>query len=268
MRVVQISDTHHSTEYGHFSGNTEMLLRDLVQAKPDLIIHTGDVSMDGAGHVRDLELSRQWNDQLPAAVLSVPGNHDVGDLASFRADQPVNEARLRAWRDTFGPDRWMIEKSEWCLIGINAMLLGTGHAEEEEQFAWLASVLDDDRPIALFLHKPLCISRMDEAARGYWTVAPGPRKRITSLLTGKQVLLIASGHLHIQHQHTVEGVRHVWCPAASFVVGDSQEDLGGERRIGYVTHDFQADSVTSRFIRPDGARDLLLDPVRTEIYPD
>ena len=105
MRVIQISDTHHSIEHDHFSGNTDLLQKDLVQSQPDLIIHTGDVSMDGAGHIRDLELSRHWNDQLAATVLSVPGNHDVGDLEDFRPDQPVNETRLQAWRDIIGPDR-------------------------------------------------------------------------------------------------------------------------------------------------------------------
>ena len=152
------------------------------------------------------------------------------------------------------------------------MLLATGHAEEEEQFAWLASALDDDRPIALFLHKPLCVSRMDEGECGYWTVAPAPRQRIASLLAGKQVSVIASGHLHIQHQQTVEGVNHVWCPTASFVVGASQEDLarlshrgcgrhGGQmadrqgenrRSMWFIVQDFRR-SMSAIWPRPSGS---------------
>ena len=159
MRVIQISDTHHSVEHDHFSCNTDLLLQRLKTSTPDLIVHTGDLSMDGAANVRDLEFSRQWNDQLPAAVWSIPGNHDVGDLETFRPDQPVNETRLKAWQNVIGPDRWKIVKGDWCLIGLNAMLLGTGHPEEEEQFAWLASILDDELPIALFFHAALARTR-------------------------------------------------------------------------------------------------------------
>ena len=266
MRIIQISDTHLSVEHQHFSRNTDIIAASVAETGADLIVHTGDVSMDGALHRRDLELARDWNDRFSAEMLSIPGNHDVGDLAVFRPDQPLNDARLAAWRDVMGADRWTRTLGGWDLIGLNAMLFGTGHAEEEEQFAWLASVLGDARPIALFTHKPLCIDDLEEGARGYWTIAPGPRARLIELLAGKPVKLIASGHLHIERQRVIGGCEHVWGPASSFVVGDSQEDLGGVRRLGYVEHTFDGDAVTSRFVRPEGLEDLLLDPARDEIY--
>ncbi|MGI9425231.1 MAG: metallophosphoesterase family protein, partial [Hyphomicrobiaceae bacterium] len=200
-------------------------------------------------------------------VLSLPGNHDVGDLAANRPEQPVTEARLAAWHRVLGPDRWARDLGGWRLIGLNAMLVGTALPEEAEQLAWLTSVLRDDRPTALFLHKPLCIDELAEGPRGYWTVAPEPRARLVALLADKPVKLIASGHLHIQRQRTIDGVSHVWCPASSFVVGESQEDLGGERVLGYVEHTFDEDSVVSRFVRPDGLEELLIESIREAIYP-
>ena len=154
----------------------------------------------------------------------------------------------------------------WQLIGLNAMLLGTGHPQEAEQFAWLASTIQSDRPIALFTHKPLCIDSLKEGPRGYWTIPPEPRARLLEILADKPVKMIASGHLHIHRERTIGDITHLWGPAASFVVGASQEDLGGERTLGYIEHTFATDTVTSRFIRPDGLVDLLLDPVRSEIY--
>lgn len=267
VRIIQISDTHLSARHRHFSRNTDIISARISQTSADLIVHTGDLGMDGAGDTRDLELSRDWLDQLPTEVLCVPGNHDVGDLASIRPDQPVDEARLSMWLHTIGPDRWVRDAGGWRLIGLNAMLFGTGHPEEENQFRWLEAVAANDRPIALFLHKPLCIDDLHEGSRGYWTIAPKPRARLVALLADLPVKLIASGHLHIERKREFGGVSHVWCPAASFVVGDIQEDLGGTRRLGYVVHDFGGETVTSRFVRPDRLEDLPIDPVIHEIYP-
>jgi alkaline phosphatase D len=267
LRIIQVSDTHHSVEHHHFKDNTDHLASALAAETVDLIIHTGDLSMDGAGQTSDLELAKQWNSQLPAEVLSMPGNHDVGDLSSNRPTQPVNDSRLGHWRDVIGPDYWVRDIGGWRIVGLNAMLLGTGHGAEEQQSAWLATVLNADQPIAVFLHKPLCIDHVAEAPRGYWTVPPDPRARLLGLLAGQPVKLIASGHLHIQRQKTIDGINHVWAPAASFVVGASQEDLGGERRLGYVEHIFGKDSVESRFIRPDAMEERVIDSVGREIYP-
>lgn len=266
MRIIQISDTHLSVEHDDFADNAMAFAAALATCKPDLFIHTGDLSMDGAIHAHDLELAKRWNDALPAEVLSLPGNHDVGDLPVFRPDQPVDNERLNRWRTRIGPDRWCRDQGGWRLIGLNAMLLGSNHPDEDAQFIWLANALETDLPVAVFLHKPLCIDDIEEGPCGYWTVAPEPRRRLWSLFEGCRLGLIASGHLHIQRRKTVDGIHHVWSPASSFVVGAAQQDLGGERTLGYVEHEFGPDSVTSRFVRPEGVEDRLLDPVAKKIY--
>ena len=68
-------------------------------------------------------------------------------------------------------------------------------------------------------------------------------------------------------QKAFGNVNHVWGPAASFVVGASQEDLGGERRLGVIEHVFTSTGVTSTFIRPEGLEDLLIEPVQHILYP-
>ncbi|MEM7749948.1 MAG: metallophosphoesterase [Pseudomonadota bacterium] len=270
MRIIQISDTHLSVKHDHFVRNAEIISQHVRQQSPDLIIHTGDLSMDAAGGVvADLEMARDWNAALPAEVLSIPGNHDVGDLPSLRADQALDDERLAQWRDTIGgPGYWVRDLNGWRLIGLNTMLCSTGHPAEEEQLVWLEQQLSDSQPIALFTHKPFCVDKMDEGPCGYWTIAPEPRARLLSLLAGKPVKLIASGHLHIQRHKVIDGVDHIWSPASSFVVGPMQQDLGGDRVIGYVEHVFEADRVISRFVRPDGVEDLVFDTHRKTIYPD
>ena len=54
MRVIQISDTHLSPGKTHFLDNWPPLARWIAEQQPDLVIHTGDVTVDGAGVEEDL----------------------------------------------------------------------------------------------------------------------------------------------------------------------------------------------------------------------
>ncbi len=267
FRVIQISDTHLSVRHDHFAANVEAVRRHVVGAAPDLVVNTGDLCMDGAGDARDLDLAADWHASLGVPVRAVPGNHDVGDIAAIRPDQLVDDARLAAWRARFGGDFWAMDVEDWRLVGLDAMLFGSGHAEEERQYAFLAHAAATDRRLALFLHKPLFIEREDEGPRGYWTVKPAPRARLFAAIGAADLGLVASGHLHIARARPIDGVDHVWGPSAAFVCGPIQEDLGGERVIGVAEHVFAGREVVSRFVRPEGVADTPLDPVHDEIYP-
>ncbi len=267
MRIIQISDTHLSPTHGFFAANLAATARWLAADDPALIVHTGDLSMDGAGTAEELAAAAKWSGCFAPLVLSVPGNHDVGDHAAIKPTQTVDDSRLAAWRTAVGPDRWSLDRGGWRLVGLNAMLLGTGHAEEDAQFAWLEATLNTALPVALFLHKPLFIEDPAEGPHGYWTVTPEPRRRLMSLMAGANVRLVASGHLHVHRQFRHGDIDYVWGPAASFVCGDSQPDLGGARSLGAVEHVFGPDSVTSRFIRPEGLEDLTIEPVQHILYP-
>ena len=48
MRIIQISDTHLSPGKAHFADNWPPLARWIAEQRPDLVIHTGDVTVDGA----------------------------------------------------------------------------------------------------------------------------------------------------------------------------------------------------------------------------
>ena len=78
-RVVQISDTHLSPKKTHFAGNWKPLLAWVAAQRPDLVVHTGDVTVDGADVEEDLRHCAELLRSLPAPVLAVPGNHDVGE---------------------------------------------------------------------------------------------------------------------------------------------------------------------------------------------
>jgi len=168
MRIVQISDTHLSAVKAHFADNWAPLAEWIAAERPDLVIHTGDVTVDGADVEEDLRYAVELMSHLGIRYLAVPGNHDVGDAGHPR--QPVTGERLERWRAHFGPERWIEDVEGFRLIGLDAMLLGGGHPEEVAQREWLEAAMAnaEGRCLAWFLHKPLFLDSPDEGDTGYW----------------------------------------------------------------------------------------------------
>jgi 3',5'-cyclic AMP phosphodiesterase CpdA len=267
MRIIQITDTHLSPGKAHFAGNWPPLAQWITAHRPDLVIHTGDVTVDGAAIEDDLSHASGLMRELGVRSLAVPGNHDVGDAVHPR--QPVTGERLARWRRYFGPDRWIEDVAGWRLVGIDAMLLGSGEAEEAEQTAWLAAMMVEagDRPTAWFLHKPLFLDDPAEDDTGYWSVKPEPRARLMALARRHRVRLVASGHLHKAHDTVRDGTRFLWAPASSFLVGAMQPQMPGEKRLGAVIYEFNARQVAAEIADVPGLARHWLDDVVAEVYP-
>ena len=92
MRLVPISDTHLSRDKPLFVDNWALLAAWIADQHPDPVIHTGDVTADGAGVEAELSFSAHLIDELGIRWRAVPGNHDVGDARHAR--QPVNAGGL------------------------------------------------------------------------------------------------------------------------------------------------------------------------------
>ena len=244
MRIIQISDTHLSPGKAHFTDNWAPLARWIGEQSPDLVIHTGDVTVDGADVTEDLRYAAELMRGLGVRFRAVPGNHDVGDPRHSR--QPVNGERLQRWRAHFGPDRWVEDVEDCRLIGFDAMLLGSGEREEGLQADWLDGVMRAaaDRRIAWFLHRPLFLDSPDEGDTGYWSVKPQPRSWLVERVQRHSVALVASGHLHKAHDFVRNGTRYIWGPSSAFLVGPRLKapPMAGEHRLGAV-------STTSRRVR-------------------
>ena len=84
MRLIQISDTHLSPGKAHFADNWAPLARWIAEQRPDLVIHSGDVTVDGAEVEEDLRYCAELMRGLGVRFRAVPGNHDVGDAGSRR----------------------------------------------------------------------------------------------------------------------------------------------------------------------------------------
>jgi 3',5'-cyclic AMP phosphodiesterase CpdA len=267
-RVLQISDTHLSPAKRHFAANWAPLRDWALRQDAELVIHTGDLTVDGADHEDDMRAGAELMRSLGVHFLAVPGNHDVGEAGNRY--QPVNAARLDRWRRHFGADRWSHDLAGWRLIGFDSMLLGDGSDEETRQFEWLVQAMSsaDGRRIAWFTHRPLFIDAPEEGDTGYWSVKPAPRARLLELVDRFDVALIATGHLHKWRNAKIDRCRYVWCGSSGFLVGpDNQPDMPGEKRLGAVVYDFRDSDVSIVPADIPGLTTLWIDDVLHEVYP-
>jgi 3',5'-cyclic AMP phosphodiesterase CpdA len=269
MRIIQISDTHLSPSKTHFADNWAPLAAWIRDQRPDLVIHSGDVTVDGAEVDADLRYAAELMRSLGVPFRAVPGNHDVGDVD--HPHQPVTDERLARWRARFGPDRWTLDAAGFRLISLDAMLLGSGHPEEAAQATSLETALEsaDGRRIAWFLHRPPFLDSPAEGDTGYWSVKPQPRARLIELARQHSVSLIASGHLHRAHQAVHDGIRYVWAPASAFLVepGMNAPPMAGENRLGAVLYEPDGASFKADIVEVPGLSPHWIDDVVDEVYP-
>lgn len=268
--VLQVSDAHLSPRNGLFRANLARIQAWAEAARPDLVVATGDLSLDGADREEDLEFAAASHRALPAPLLAVPGNHDIGSHARTMPRQPVDQARLARFRRHLGEDRWVRDLPSWRLVGLNSEIMGTGHAEEAAQEAFVAAAAagTGDRRIALFLHKPVFVSTLDDPTFDYWSVPPHARASLAPLLRHPGLRLVASGHLHLHRLSASGAVSFAWAPPLSFVVHPrEQEGLPGDRLCGALVHRLHADRVETTLLAPDGTDTPWLDDVRAHTYP-
>lgn len=247
VRIAQISDAHLGASRDPFGPNFDLAAQHIRDARPDLLLATGDLSLDGADS--DADLAAAWARHAAIGVewRAVPGNHDVGDEATLGGRQPWNGARAARWATVAGPRCWLHDLPGWRLIGLDTQSL----ISDAAQWDFLAGALADagGRAIALVQHKPLTEQGLSDDAVNYWPVLPAPRGRLLALLGGMRPALVLSGHLHMWRDRVGDGIRQVWAPSTGFVVGDRWQEARGEKRIGWVEHHFHADGTHDCVLR-------------------
>jgi 3',5'-cyclic AMP phosphodiesterase CpdA len=254
IRIVQVSDTHVSRKRAYFVDNWDLFVEEMRLQPPELIVHSGDVSFDGAGDEDDIAFARQEKGRLSVPWLAIPGNHDVGESPlAVRLGQPIDDERIERWRRHFGASSWCRDVGAWRLIGIDTALLGSGDAEEQQQALFLERALAEraGRPVMLFQHMPPFENDADDAAFTTAAVPSAPRKWLLETCVRNGVAVIACGHLHVYRRMQYRGIEIVWAPATSFFNITAKQRLGlGVPRAGYVEWTLDGRSIRHRLVEP------------------
>ena len=254
IRIVQVSDTHLSRKRAYFHDNWEVFVAAMAESPPDLIVHSGDLSFDGAGDDDDIAFARAEHDRLAAPWVAIPGNHDIGESTiAVRLGQPIDDDRIARWRRHVGPQCWHRDVGEWRLVGIDTALLGSGRAEEAEQAAMLEAALAgrSGRPVLLFMHMPPFVLDAMDAAFTTMAVPHAARGGLLETARAGGVAAIACGHLHVHRQTSWKGIEIVWAPATSFFNIVERQHAGlGIPRPGYVEWTLDGHAFSWRVVEP------------------
>jgi 3',5'-cyclic AMP phosphodiesterase CpdA len=230
-RVVQITDTHLSVERG-VPPEWEALVQWLRRDPPDLIVNTGDIVYEDPDDRADRAFARRLHDDLPAPLLVIPGNHDIG----FYGEEAERPRRLDAFRETWGGDRFVSDLAGWRLVGADAYLLGT--AEHDD---WLAAAVSVDTPVLVFVHQPI-----DDPSDDEWVMPPEPGAAFRRVTGGADLRLVASGHRH--RSRLLDAA--LWAPSLT-LVGDTERDDGADTRPGFVEFSLTPDGgIRHEVVRP------------------
>jgi 3',5'-cyclic AMP phosphodiesterase CpdA len=258
-RVILVSDTHLSAAAPQAQANWDAVVSYVGACAPDLVIHLGDLSLDGARDAMDLRYGRAQLDRLPAPWHAVPGNHDVGDNPSpgTPAGIAVDAGRRQRWLEVVGPDHWSVTAGGWVLLAINAQLLDSGLAAEAAQWSWLeeqAGRNSGRQPVALITHKPVTAAGTELAAAPPYRFWPAPsRGRLARVFGSTPPALVISGHAHQYRLLRLDSTDHLWAPTTWAILPDHVQPVLGAKRCGIVSLTLSTGTPAEQeLIEPDG----------------
>ena len=226
-RLAQISDTHLSGDKPLFVASFQRVAEHIAANQPDLVVNTGDLSLDGAARTGDLIEALRLHETLAVSARYIPGNHDIGDnpdVPVHAGGHSISPERRARYLQLFGSDFWYLDVPGWRIVAVNAQLLGSDLPAAGEQLACITGAVSgaDDRSIALLVHKPLFhLSASEEAITGRF-LNPGPRRQLLGAFGERLPAMVASGHVHQYLSLRSAGSEHVWCPSTAFVIPDAQ----------------------------------------------
>jgi 3',5'-cyclic AMP phosphodiesterase CpdA len=254
VRIVQVSDTHLSRDRGHFNYNFAVFAELMRQAPPDLIVHSGDLSLNGADDESDLAFAKAWHDLLPAPWIAIPGNHDIGEAPPFsRLQQPLDAQRIARFERIVGPRWWKREIGGWLLVGLDSSLFGSELPDEARQMAFLKDALASRRDTRklVFIHMPPFEDDPTDTAFTTMSVPHPARHGLLDTCAAGGVRAIASAHLHVHRVLSYRGLQIVWAPTTAFVnIAKRLKEGYGFPRAGYIEWMLEGDALSFKLVEP------------------
>jgi predicted phosphodiesterase len=176
--------------------------------QPDLVLFTGDLTHDSEDkdvHAKRMQTFREIAGRLKTKkLMCVPGEHDAG----------LDGGAL--FRDNFGPSNYSFDHRGVHFIALD----NVSRAKPEvgpEQLAWLKRDLarfSKSAPIVLFTHRPL----FDLKPEWEWFTSDGDE--VLNALAGYENVTVLYGHIHTDHQHEENHIRHFAARSLIFAFPD------------------------------------------------
>ena len=240
MRIAHITDVH-ILDKTYAKDSFARVLREINSSKdkPDLIINTGDTTMDENKQTKETVQKRWdiWN-QITQAENKIPmvsalGNHDVWTGPDAKIDALYKEDKRygKQWAIEMlsMPHRYYaFEKNGWNFIALDSINGDEGYQLDDEQFNWLKKKLEEiqaSSPICVYNHVPILSmgALLYSTKRASISEVKFPtgdmhndHQRIKDLFfQHKNVKLCLSGHVHYIDAIEYLGVKYMCNGAVS-----------------------------------------------------
>lgn len=214
--LLQISDTHFGTEQAPV---VEALLRLVHAVAPELIVLSGDITQRATR--AQFSAARAFCDRLgPAALLAIPGNHDLPLFNVFRRFAAPYANHRRAFGNELEPQ---YRSPRWLVLGVKTTRRwrhkdGVLSPAQVERVAHQLGQADAAQQRVVVVHQPVAVPTPVDAA---------------NLLHGHEAAvrrwaeagadLVLGGHIHLPYVlplHEVHAglARRLWCVQAGTAV--------------------------------------------------
>lgn len=212
------------------NGRLRHVVRD-INSRPNLefVIHLGDL-VHPVPALPDLfsQASACYKDimaELNYPVHVIPGNHDIGDKPSdWTPAVCVNDEFLDLYREQFGADYSAFNHDGIHFILLNASIINSDLACEQEQKTWLEDYFKAHAGGRFFvnIHYPAFLAERNEASH-YDNIDEPGRTWLLDLLEKNKVEALFSAHTHNFWYHRHEGIDFYYALSTACVRQDYSE---------------------------------------------
>jgi DNA repair exonuclease SbcCD nuclease subunit len=203
LRIVQLCDPQLGFGKDSFDSDVKRFEQAVKQANellPDLVLIAGD--MVNSVNEKSVSAFKKTLVKIQPPVILTAGNHDLPD--------PVTEANLKYYRETFGNDFVVYECQGRLIISANSQLWRKAPKEETEKQEQklrdtLKNAKEKNLPVILMTHIPPFDNNPNEKDE-YFNLPQEKRMELLTLAKDNGVFLWLSGHTHKTKRREYNGI--------------------------------------------------------------
>jgi len=188
--IAHISDTHVGSP--HFVPNLlNRVIGELNELKPDLVIHTGDITNEGFRG--EFKSAAAYLEQIEAPLVAVPGNHDARNVGYVHFEEMI------------GPRHWRRELDGGVvLVGVDSSEPDLNEGQVgRHRYPWLIEQFAPPAELRIYVHHHHLLP-VPGTGRERSTVADSGD--LLEVLIRSGVNLALTGHKHVPYVWRLENI--------------------------------------------------------------
>lgn len=189
VTIAHISDTHVGSP--HFVPNLlNRVIVELNELKPDLVIHTGDVTNEGFRG--EYKSAAAYLEQIEAKLVAVPGNHDSRNVGYVHFEEMI------------GPRHWREKVGDVLVVGADSSEPDLNEGQiGRERYPWLIESFSEPASVKIYVHHHHLLA-VPGTGRERSTVADAGDLLEVLIRAGVNIAL--TGHKHVPYVWRLENL--------------------------------------------------------------